>query len=189
MKPTPLLTIITIAGAITASSIATSQAAISITQVGATDTWTLSFDEITFTANGNAGDMAWLVFEDIYTSNSTVQGEYVGGSSTISFSVNGGGATVVTPQFKNGTFDITLGAIDANDAFVNLAGVGPDPSNGDTVAISGSMQFTSVDVPSLVAGPIDVSFWDNGGTGLLQAPSASVTVVPEPSSTALLGLG
>ena len=119
-----------------ALSSTTAQAAVSLTQIGATTTWEVSFDPITFTANSNTGQFDWLVFENFYDANSTVQGDYVVGTSSLAYSVDGGPTVNVDPVFKNGSFNQTLGGIDPNDLFLNLAGVGPDPAAGSPVTIS-----------------------------------------------------
>jgi hypothetical protein len=183
------LVLVSLLSAGLALSSSTAQAAVSLTQIGATSTWEVSFDPITFTANSNSGQFDWLVFEDFYDANSTVQGDYVVGTSTLGYSVNGGPTVNVNPVFRNGTFNQTLGGIDANDLFVNLAGVGPDPSAGSTVTISGSFQFTSSDVPTFSVTSVDAAFWDNGATGTIQSDQVAVTVIPEPSGVALLALG
>ena len=179
--------ILTMAAGLALSSSA-SQAALSLTQIGATNNWEVSFDPIVFTANSNTGEFDWLVFEDFYDGNSTAQGDFVGGTSTLEYSVDGGPTVSVDPVFRNGTFDIILGGIDPNDLFLNLANVGPNPAAGSTVTISGSFQFSSTDVPSFSVTTVNAAFWDNGGTGTIQSDIVSVAV-PEPSSSILLALG
>lgn len=151
----------------------------------------MTFDAITYTANG-AGEFDWLVFEDFFSSNSTAQGAYVAASGTVDYTINGGGTVNVTPTFANGTFDQTLGPIDANDLLINIAAAGnrPTPSNGDTVEVSASFRFTSTDVPAFsTGGTVDATWYENAGARPASSDTVSVSVVPEPSSSALLGLG
>ncbi len=175
-----------------AASVVMSNAALSLTNTSGNE-WEMSFDAISFTANGAGnGDLDWLVFENFFSANSTEQGAYVAASGTLDYTINAGATINVTPTFAQGTFDQTLGGIDANDLFVNIAAAGnrPVPSNGDTVEVLGTFRFTSIDVPAFTAGgTVDATWYNNGGTATASSNTIAVAVVPEPSSAALLGLG
>ncbi|BDS06864.1 hypothetical protein NT6N_19040 [Oceaniferula spumae] len=179
-----------VASTVFASGITISQAALSLTNVGGNN-WQINFSPITFTANNNAGQFDWLVFEDFFSANSNASGGHVSG--TLEYSINGGSTVVVTPHSATGTFASTLGGIDPNDLFINIAQAGnrPNPNNGQSVAVSGSVVFSSSDVPAFpINGTVNARWWDNTGSGgAAQSNIVSVAVVPEPSTTALLGLG
>ena len=151
-----------------------SNAAVTVTQVGATTQWDINVDPITFTANANAGDFEWLVFEDFFSANSTVAGTYISG--TLSVSVNGGAASSITPAFANGTFNTPFGGLDPNDLLINIFGAGFSPSEGDKVTVSGSVRFSSTDVPAPAAGPINAAFWSSS-PDLIQTDEVSVSVL------------
>lgn len=175
-----------------ASSIVMSNAAVSLTNISG-NTWEMSFDAISTTANGAGdGDFDWLVFENFFSSTSSDQGAYVAASGTVDYSLNGGSTINVTPTFAQGTFDGPLGGIDANDLFVNIAAAGNRPAaltSGDTVVVSGTYRFTSTDVPAFTTGGTVNATWWNNGNSPASSNTVAVAVVPEPSSTALLGLG
>jgi hypothetical protein len=151
-----------------------SNATVTVTQVGATPQWDIDVAPITFTANANAGDFEWLVFEDFFSANATVSGTYISG--TLSVSINGGTASSLTPTFANGTFNTPFGGLDPNDLLINLFGSGLSPSDGDTVTVSGSVRFSSTDVPAPVAGPINAAFWSSA-PDLIQTDEVSVSVL------------
>lgn len=176
-----------------ASCLSGSDAAVTIVQQGATDTWDIIFDPITFTANANGGELDWLVFEDFFAANSALSGA---STSSVSIAIGGGAATDYPVNSANGVFNSTLGGIDPNDLLINFAATSLDPAAGQSVVVSmaaGGFQFTSTAVPAITAAPnINVAIWSNNSTlgRLEQTDVVQVAVgIPEPAALALSGLG
>jgi hypothetical protein len=163
-----------------------SNAAVTLTQVGATTSWDINIDPITFTANSSVANVEWLIFEDYFSANATVSGTHVSG--TLDVSVNGGIATGLTPFATTGTWgSAAFGPLDSNDLLINIFGVAPSLSGGDTVTVSGSLRFSSTVGLAPVAGPVNAAFWNSGD--IIRTDEVSVaTTVPEPGTTVLLGL-
>ena len=115
----------------------------------------------------------WLIFEDYFSANSTASGTHVSG--TLSVSVNGGTATTLTPYATTGTWGgAPFGPLDSNDLLINIYNSGLSPNDGDTVTVSGSLRFSSTDVPTVVAGPINAAFWSSSDG--IQTDEVSVAV-------------
>jgi hypothetical protein len=188
MKSTTLTkTTLTLATAALLAATSASNAAVTLTQVGATTNWDINIAPITFTANSNVENVEWLIFEDYFSANATVSGTHVSG--TLDVSVNGGTTINLTPFSTTGTWgSAAFGPLDSNDLFVNIFGVAPSLSDGDTVTVSGSLRFSTTDVLTPVAGPVNAALWNSGD--IIRTDVVSVaTMVPEPGTTALLGLG
>jgi acyl-CoA thioesterase-1 len=150
-----------------------SSAAVELTQVGATAEWDVNIAPITFTANSNPAVVEWLIIEDYFSAGSTANGTHVSG--TLSVSVNGGAASSITPFTTTGTWGgAPFGPLDSNDLLINLFGSGLDPSDGDTVTVSGSLRFSSTDVPAPVAGPVNAALWHSSAG--IQTDEVSVAV-------------
>ena len=163
-----------------------------LTQQGASNTWNIDFDPILFTANANPGTLDWLVFEDFFTVPATANGN---GALTgsLSISVNGNPASVYNVNTSLGTLNTTVGGIDPNDLFVNIALASSlSVTDGDTVlGTPSNISFTSTSVPTPVAGPVDAGFYSNQNPSnrLVQTDFVSTAIVPEPASVALTALG
>jgi hypothetical protein len=150
-----------------------SSAAVALTQVGATTEWDVSIDPITFTANSSPAAVEWLIFEDYFSANATVNGTHVSG--TLAVSVNGSAASSITPFVTTGTWGGTpFGALDSNDLLINIFGSGLSPNDGDTVTVSGSLRFSSTDVLAPVAGPVNAALWHSSAG--IQTDEVSVSV-------------
>jgi hypothetical protein len=146
---------------------------VTLTQVGITTNWDINIDPITFTANSNVENVEWLIFEDYFSANATANGSHVSG--ILSVSVNGGATINLTPFSITGTWGgAPFGALDSNDLLINLFGSGLNPSDGDTVTVSGSLRFSSTDVPAPVAGPVNAALWHSSAG--IQTDEVSVSV-------------
>ena len=192
MKPFPFITIMTLAVGALVSTPSGVKADLMLTQQGTSNTWNIDFDPILFTANANPGTLDWLVFEDFFSVPATANGNgAVTGS--LSISVNGNPASVFNVNTSSGTFSTTVGGIDPNDLFVNIAQASSlSVADGDTVLVTPSnISFTSPSVPAPVAGPVDAGFYSNQNPSnrLVQTDFVSTAIVPEPASVALTALG
>lgn len=153
------------------------------------NTWEIQFSPITLIATG--GDLNWLIFEDFFEADSTRNGSLVAFQS-ISIDVNGKGAVSYAPNSSNGTFGSTLGGIDPNDLFINIAISGPAASAGEIIVVTQNgtgFKFTSNDVPNVdSAWNGKVAFWDNVRPQGVKT-TEDAFVVPSPATLALFGLG
>lgn len=185
MTTKSILSIAALAAGLTLTSTLATHAAVTITQVGATNQWDITFDPITFTTNAEAGNLAWIVFDDFFARNSTAQGAYVSG--TVELAVGAATTASYTPAFANGTFNQTLGGIRADALLINIATSGLNPAASTQIVMSTSgIRFSSTDVPAMAAGPSSVAIWTNAGTRPVRTDTVLVAI-PEPSSTALVG--
>ena len=178
---------ITISSLLAASTVISNAAVVNITPTGNTNEYEVNFDSFVLTTQV-AGNLDWLIFEDFFTSNATADGT---GSGTIDLTIEG-----VTTSFgfnnTSGTFDSTLGGIDRNDLFLNIAAAGPNNVAAGTevtvsISASGNPTFISTNVPSEFNPTTDVSFYESNGPQVTNA--VTLSTVPEPSSVLLSFIG
>lgn len=177
-----------------ASSVSIAQAGyVTLTNVSGI-LWEVQFSPITLTmkASPSSGRLDWLVFEDFFAANSIANGSESGVQS-ISISVNGGAAASFNVNNSIGTYASTIGGIDPNDLFINIAQDTAQASAGDTIVVSQNgtgVRFTSTSVPILnTSWNGQVAFWNNTtAPNALAMTTENGFVIPEPGALALVGI-
>lgn len=112
----------------------------------------------------------------------------IGVSSTITYSINGGGTT--TPQQYNctGRYSNEYEGFDTNDLAFDFNDGGDFFTAGTTVTFNGSFSFSG-NTQGIAANPGPYLVTLNGGSGILaRATIGEGNAVPEPSALALVGI-
>ncbi|WP_372369814.1 PEP-CTERM sorting domain-containing protein [Candidatus Uabimicrobium sp. HlEnr_7] len=132
------------------------------------------------------------IIEGFFLNNQVNAGNFVSG--TIDLSFNGGAPVSILGETSIGTFNNTVGIINANDLLINYtlnyeAAGGQAVGAGDIVTLStNNLIFENANfIPGTATGDLNAVLF-NGTTTVLGTQTVRVGVVPEPSTYAILGL-
>ena len=144
-------------------------------------------DPITINITNTVNAVGFLVFEDYFSSNSTSSGSAVN-PTNMTISINGDPAVNLLQSSETGKISFSFFELDENDFFFdfNNGASTQSLSAGDIIIIGGDFRFSGItDGVASSASSVNV-FLVDGRSNI--AGSTIVNLVPEVSSTLLLGL-
>lgn len=156
----------------------------------------IEFSSITLTMKDlNPGRLDWLVFENFFDADATINGVMSGGGPSVSIDIDGVGPVSFNVNDFTGTFTGRQGGLDPRHLLINIAQDTAQADPGETIVVTQNgtgVKFMASSIPAYGnSWSGNVAFWHNG-TEPDYTMSSNYTfvsgTVPEPSTLALAGL-